>query len=60
MTTQRYIYEFFKVSERGVVFLKNQDVTPIQMKELCTRISEAAGCVRSPILFDIRLLMSAI
>lgn len=35
------------ISERGVVFLRDQDVTPQQMKELMERISEAAGCVRS-------------
>jgi Taurine catabolism dioxygenase TauD, TfdA family len=33
------------VSHRGVVFLRNQDVTPQQMKELCLRITEAAGSV---------------
>jgi hypothetical protein len=33
------------ISERGVVFLRDQDVTPQQMKELMERISEAAGCV---------------
>ena len=35
------------ISERGVVFLRDQDVTPQEMKELMERISEAAGCVRS-------------
>jgi alpha-ketoglutarate-dependent taurine dioxygenase len=33
------------ISERGVVFLRDQDVTPYQMKELMEKISEAAGCV---------------
>jgi hypothetical protein len=35
------------ISERGVIFLRDQDVTPQQMKELMERISEAAGCVSS-------------
>ena len=38
------------VSERGVVFFRNQDITPQQMKILCERITEAAGCV-SPHIF---------
>ena len=33
------------ISERGVVFLRDQDVTPQMMKELMERISKAAGCV---------------
>ena len=37
------------ISERGVVFLRDQDVTPQQMKELMERITEVAGCV-SPAL----------
>lgn len=34
------------VSQRGVLFLRNQDVTPVQMRELMERISQLAGCVR--------------
>ena len=34
------------ISERGVIFLRDQDVTPQQMKGLMERITEAAGCVR--------------
>ena len=33
------------ISERGVIFLRDQDVTPQQMKGLMERITEAAGCV---------------
>ena len=33
------------ISERGVVFLRDQDVSPQQMKELMERITQAAGCV---------------
>lgn len=33
------------ISERGVIFLRDQDVTPQQMKDLMERITEAAGCV---------------
>lgn len=33
------------VSQRGVVFLRNQDVTPNQMRELMERITQQAGCV---------------
>lgn len=35
------------VSERGVVFLRDQDVTPTEMKDLMLRITELSGCVRS-------------
>lgn len=35
------------ISERGVIFLRDQDVTPQQMKELMERITEAAGCPES-------------
>jgi hypothetical protein len=34
------------VSQRGVVFLRNQDVTPQQMRELMERITVLAGSVR--------------
>lgn len=34
------------VSRRGVVYLRDQDVTPAQMKELMLRITELSGCVR--------------
>lgn len=33
------------ISQRGVVFLRNQDVTPTQMRELMERITQQAGCV---------------
>lgn len=33
------------VSQRGVVFLRDQDVTPTQMKDFCLRLTELAGCV---------------
>ena len=36
------------ISERGVVFLRDQDVSPQQMKELMQRITQAAGCVGPP------------
>ena len=32
------------ISQRGVVFLRNQDVTPQQMRELCEIITAVAGC----------------
>ncbi|KAK1917201.1 hypothetical protein P3342_012046 [Pyrenophora teres f. teres] len=32
------------VSQRGVVFLRDQDVTPNQMKDLMLRITELSGC----------------
>ena len=32
------------ISQRGVVFLRDQAVTPQEMKELCESISAAAGC----------------
>jgi len=35
------------ISERGVIFLRDQDVTPQQMKELMQRITETAGCPES-------------
>ncbi|PMD50898.1 alpha-ketoglutarate-dependent taurine dioxygenase [Hyaloscypha bicolor E] len=35
------------VSERGVVFLRDQDVSPQQMKDLMERITQAAGCPES-------------
>jgi len=34
------------VSQRGVVFLRAQDVTPQQMKEFMEHVTELAGCVR--------------
>lgn len=33
------------ISQRGVVFLRNQDVTPVQMRDLMERITVLAGCV---------------
>ncbi|GKT83614.1 alpha-ketoglutarate-dependent taurine dioxygenase [Colletotrichum tofieldiae] len=35
------------ISQRGVVFLRNQDVTPNQMKDFCLRLTELAGCPES-------------
>ncbi|KAL5113424.1 hypothetical protein ACEQ8H_008692 [Pleosporales sp. CAS-2024a] len=35
------------ISQRGVVFLRNQNVTPVQMKELMLRITEQSGCPQS-------------
>lgn len=35
------------VSERGVVFLRDQDVTPTEMKDLMLRITKISGCVSS-------------
>ncbi|TVY81319.1 hypothetical protein LSUE1_G001173, partial [Lachnellula suecica] len=32
------------ISERGVVFLRDQDASAFQMKELMERITQAAGC----------------
>jgi hypothetical protein len=47
------------VSQRGVVFLRNQDVTPQQMKELCLRITEAAGSVCDPFqTFNISIILN--
>jgi alpha-ketoglutarate-dependent taurine dioxygenase len=37
-------------SERGVVFLRDQTVSPQQMKDLMERITAAAGCVSFPSL----------
>lgn len=38
------------VSQRGVVFLRDQDVTPTEMKDLMLRITELAGCVSAAFL----------
>ncbi|KAK3327991.1 alpha-ketoglutarate-dependent taurine dioxygenase [Cercophora scortea] len=35
------------VSERGVVFLRDQNVTPTQMKDLMLRLTRLAGCPES-------------
>ncbi|CRG85257.1 hypothetical protein PISL3812_02365 [Talaromyces islandicus] len=35
------------VSQRGVVFFRDQDVTHLQMKEFCERLSTLAGCPTS-------------
>lgn len=32
------------ISQRGVVYLKSQDVTPQEMKEFMLRLTDAAGC----------------
>lgn len=39
------------VSQRGVVFLRDQDVTPTQMKDLMQRLTKLAGSVRTPAQF---------
>ncbi|KAL8403498.1 hypothetical protein RB594_008670 [Gaeumannomyces avenae] len=35
------------ISQRGVVFLRNQDVTPTQMKEFMLKLTALAGCPES-------------
>jgi alpha-ketoglutarate-dependent taurine dioxygenase len=35
------------ISERGVVFLRNQDVTPTEMKQFCEILTTVAGCPAS-------------
>ncbi|EGY16619.1 putative alpha-ketoglutarate-dependent sulfonate dioxygenase like protein [Verticillium longisporum] len=35
------------ISQRGVVFLRNQDVTPTQMKDFMLRLTELSGCPSS-------------
>ncbi|KAL4747513.1 hypothetical protein BDW72DRAFT_196658 [Aspergillus terricola var. indicus] len=35
------------ISTRGVVFLRNQDVTPQQMREFAERLTQLAGCPES-------------
>ncbi|TQN70656.1 Alpha-ketoglutarate-dependent sulfonate dioxygenase, partial [Colletotrichum shisoi] len=35
------------ISQRGVVFLRDQHVTPNQMKDFCLRLTELAGCPES-------------
>ncbi len=35
------------ISQRGVVFLKNQDVTPQEMKQFMLRLTDLAGCPAS-------------
>ncbi|RGP77469.1 aminopeptidase [Fusarium longipes] len=35
------------ISQRGVVFLKNQDVTPQEMKDFMLRLTDLAGCPTS-------------
>ncbi|SPO07455.1 probable taurine dioxygenase [Cephalotrichum gorgonifer] len=35
------------ISQRGVVFLKSQDVTPTEMKDFMLRLTEASGCPSS-------------
>lgn len=35
------------ISQRGVVFLRNQDVNPHEMKELCEILTRVAGCPQS-------------
>lgn len=37
------------VSQRGVVFLRNQDVTPQQMQAFMERLTTLSGCVSSQI-----------
>lgn len=35
------------ISQRGVVFLKSQDVTPLEMKTFMERLTKVAGCPTS-------------
>lgn len=35
------------VSQRGVVFLRDQDVTPVEMKDFMLRLTDLAGCPAS-------------
>ncbi|MBE3044965.1 TauD/TfdA family dioxygenase, partial [Candidatus Bathyarchaeota archaeon] len=35
------------ISQRGVVYLKSQDVTPQEMKEFMLRVTDAGGCPSS-------------
>jgi alpha-ketoglutarate-dependent taurine dioxygenase len=35
------------ISQRGVVFLRDQDVTPIEMKDFMLRLTKLAGCPSS-------------
>ncbi len=35
------------ISQRGVVFLRNQEVTPLQMRELCESLTFLGGCPES-------------
>lgn len=35
------------ISQRGVVFLRDQDVTPVEMKDFMLRLTEQAGCPES-------------
>jgi len=37
----------YTISSRGVVFLRNQDVTPVEMKEFMLRLTSSAGCPES-------------
>ncbi|KAH8701420.1 hypothetical protein GQ44DRAFT_753498 [Phaeosphaeriaceae sp. PMI808] len=47
LTHQKLYAIFFVVSQRGVVFLRDQTVTPTQMKDLMLRITELSGCPKS-------------
>ena len=42
---ERKVYSENSVSQRGVVFLRDQNVTHLQMKDFCERLSTLAGCV---------------
>ena len=42
-----------EVSQRGVVFLRDQHVNPQQMRELCERITLLAGSVSRALPLDI-------
>jgi alpha-ketoglutarate-dependent taurine dioxygenase len=35
------------ISQRGVVFLRDQDVTPIEMKDFMLKLTELSGCPES-------------
>lgn len=36
------------ISQRGVVFFRNQDITPQQMREFMDKLTVLAGCVSRP------------
>jgi alpha-ketoglutarate-dependent taurine dioxygenase len=48
------------ISRRGVVFLRNQDVTPQQMRELMEKITELAGSVCHSLSSDLDITDSSL
>lgn len=50
---------FLAVSQRGVVFLRDQQVNPQQMKELLLRVTTLSGCVSNQVLWIEALLKLA-